>query len=364
MLTRPVKKAGPRKKKTEPDPKKIKRLAKVFDLIICDESDNIGHRQSLYWRLIRQLRKTAKGFFLLSGTPADDPEQLWSQMYLVDGGKSLGKTLGMFRAVFYREQKNYFTGFNEYKFKPDLKPMLHKMMSHRALRVESDAADLPAVVPITRIVELDEEASAYYERAAKIIKERTGSPKEFRANFMRMRQISSGWLGYLDDETNSKAAVVFKSKPKMDALVDIVKSISKQDKILIMHDFRFSGHLIEVTLKSLGITFFSIRGDVKVADDALEAFERDKNIQCAIINRAGGYGLNLQIAKYQIFYESPLAFRHRKQMEARTERMGSKHKHIYRYDLLVRDTVDIKMRKAHERGSNFFKDVMNGRDKL
>jgi SWI/SNF-related matrix-associated actin-dependent regulator of chromatin subfamily A-like protein 1 len=66
---------------------------------ILDESHRIKTPHAKVTRAILQLRSNAVRRYLLSGTPvANKPDDLWSQVFFLDGGQSLGATLEQFRS--------------------------------------------------------------------------------------------------------------------------------------------------------------------------------------------------------------------------------------------------------------------------
>jgi len=68
---------------------------------VLDESHRIKTPQAKVTRAIMQLRSDAARRYLLTGTPvANKPDDLWSQIFFLDGGESLGATMEQFRSRF------------------------------------------------------------------------------------------------------------------------------------------------------------------------------------------------------------------------------------------------------------------------
>jgi len=73
---------------------RFKRMA-----IVLDESHRIKTPGARVTRAIHQLRNEAAKRYIMSGTPvANKPEDLWSQIFFLDDGASLGPTFESFRA--------------------------------------------------------------------------------------------------------------------------------------------------------------------------------------------------------------------------------------------------------------------------
>ncbi len=69
--------------------------------LILDESHRIKSPGARVTQAIHQLRHDAERRYIMTGTPvANKPEDLWSQIYFLDGGSSLGASFEEFRARF------------------------------------------------------------------------------------------------------------------------------------------------------------------------------------------------------------------------------------------------------------------------
>lgn len=338
----------------------VRRFCSVFQAMILDESTEVQSHRSLPFRVCRQIAKRAEYRFLLTGTPfGRDPTPLWSQLFLVDQGETLGKTLGLFRAAFFSEKKNFWGGF-EYTYKPAMKPVLHRMLAHSTIRYKADQAELPACVELVRKATLPKDAQSYYNEARTQLLAARGNIREQKNLFLRMRQISSGFVGYYDDDAGAKAQFKFDQNPKLEILTALLSSIDTQYKIIVFHDFVFSGMMIVDELRRLKIKYARIFGRVKDTSEQLRRFKKDESCRVLVMNTAGAFGLNLQIAKYGIFYESPVPVIERKQMERRYQRQYSPHKTVFQYDLIVKGTYDEKIRKYHKEGADLFKGIIEG----
>lgn len=353
------KKTKKKRPRLVPDMAKVRQLCKHFDGLFLDESIKIGNRAKLPFRICRQVAKRCKIVVPMCGTPFDrDPTPVWAQMFLVDRGEGLGENLGLFRGALFNEKENYWSGFPEYKFDKTKKALLTRFLAHRSLRVKVDEADLPRVNHIRKYVRLPEDTKTYYLKAKANLK--TAVTKEERENmFLRMRQISSGFLGY-KDEDGKKAKSVFAYNPKLDMLESLVESIRGEYKSIIFHDFIPSGEIVCNMLKELKIGHVWVRGKVKNAGELLEKFDHDPKTEIMVLNTAGAFGLNLQKAKYGFFYESPVSGIMRKQMERRFIRQHSEHDKVFLYDLLVKGTVDEQIRVFHRQGRDLLKAIIDG----
>jgi SNF2 family DNA or RNA helicase len=207
---------------------------------------------------------------------------------------------------------------------------------------------------------LPEDAEQYLERAKEAMKNAKGDFQAMKNAFLRLRQISSGFVGFKDDETGDRAKFEFDVNPKLDMLEALVTTFKPEHKFIVFHEFQYSSRVICDKLKELGIGHVAINGLTKKSDAARTAFKSDPKVQALVLsNSAGGYGLNLQNAKYGIYYESPVGAILRKQTEKRFDRQYSLHKTVILYDLIVRGTVDQSILNFHAEGRSLWKAILN-----
>lgn len=345
-----------------PSRSKVQKLLKLIDGCVMDEADNAATKNKLPFRICRQVSKKASIFFSLSGTPfSRDPTPLFGQMYLVDKGATLGTTLGMFRAAFFREEEDRW-GRISYIFKKTAMDELHRILANGMIRFEAPESDLPRVVPTDpQLVRLPAETWAYYNEAMQAMKDAKDDQRAMMNSFLRMRQISSGFLGYNDDELGIKASFEFPNNPKLEFMLDKISTIRPDIKFLVFHDFVFSGSMISRELDKMGIKHVRLYHKTKEPLAIRKQFDNDPETRGFILNTQGAYGLNLQKAQYGFFFERPVRRVLYLQMRRRIERQFSEHSRIWLYDYMARDTVDSRIVKFHEEGASLFAGIVDGK---
>jgi SNF2 family DNA or RNA helicase len=343
----------------KPSPAKVKALQKHFDGLICDESHQAKGVGKLPYRLCRALAKKAWMVFILTGTPhGRDPVDLWAQMMIVDGGKTLGETLTLFRSVFFSEQRDFWAG-KKYVFHKHKSGILNTILNNRSIRFRADEADLPKLVPIKKYVILPDDAMSYYRSALNIILAGQNR-REMKNAWLRMRQISSGFVGYHDDDTGTTAEFEFPENPKLDLLLSILEGLT--DKAIVFHEYTWSGLRIAAELRRLGIKHAHLHGGSPNQHEELLKF-RSPGCKVLVMQNQFGEGLNLQLARYVLYYESPISPITRKQCTRRVERQGSSHETVFTYDLICKGTVDERILDALEHGFDLFDRIIEGKGK-
>lgn len=355
------------KTKYKPSKKRVLALRDAFDTLILDESSLAGNHTSLNYRVCRKIGDNCKYVWTLNATPFNrDPTPLWAQMKLVDKGETLGEHVGLFRATFFSEHDDPWSGGKEYVFQEKKTKLLNKLIANRSIQYTADESDLPDVIEIKKEFNLSGRARTYYDKALASLRKSRGNVTELKNEFLRMRQLSSGFLGYKDDEGGrASAQLEFTPNEKLELLLVLLQSITKDHKVVVFHEYTFSGSIICRELKQLKIGHARIYGGTKDTDAELRSFTEDDDCKVMILNNAaGGRGLNLQVARYGIYYESPVSAPMRKQTRARIVRQGSQHHKVVLYDLIMKGGVDEKILEFHKEGNDLLKAILEGKVQL
>ena len=88
-----------------------------FPIVVIDELSSFKSSQSKRWRALRRVRGRIRRIIGLTGTPRPNGlEDLWPEMYLLDQGERLGRTLGAFRTRYLVPEK--MNGHIVYSYRP------------------------------------------------------------------------------------------------------------------------------------------------------------------------------------------------------------------------------------------------------
>ena len=343
------------------DPKKVERLAGL-DALVMDESTCAGHKDSLTSKLCTKLRQRAKFCYALAGRPfGRDPTLLWSQYYILDGGATFGETLGLFRAAFFNEEDNPYDpkGFSKnYTFKTKMKDKMMRIAQHRSIAyAEKECIEVPDWSPsIIEEVLLPEEAKAYYKHVVEEVIAARGNLREMDNAFLRMRQLSSGFLGFKNSETDQKVEIEFAENPKLELLLDLLDEVPLDRKAVIFYDYTHSGRKIYEALRAAKRKPIWLWSGTKDSAAEQKRFQEDPDCDVAIINnKVGAYSIDgLQVANYVFYFESPVGVLEREQSEKRVKRQGQLHK-VFQYDLVTKGTLDKRILDFHKDGADLLK---------
>jgi SNF2 family DNA or RNA helicase len=88
-----------------------------FPIVVIDELSSFKSAQAKRWKALRRVRGRIKRIIGLTGTPRPNGlEDLWPEVYLLDQGARLGRTLGAFRAQYLVPEK--MNGHIVYSYRP------------------------------------------------------------------------------------------------------------------------------------------------------------------------------------------------------------------------------------------------------
>ena len=137
-----------------------------WNLLIVDESSSFKSPRAKRFRALKSVIKHLNYTVLLSGTPSPNGlEDLWSQIYLLDQGERLGRTITM-----YRNDHFFQAGYMGYdlKIRNGSALKIKEAISDICMSMNAeDYIDVPEKISIIEHVELPTEAMAQYKKLEK-----------------------------------------------------------------------------------------------------------------------------------------------------------------------------------------------------
>jgi len=140
-----------------------------FDAVVIDELSSFKSPKAQRFKALRKTITRSSRVIGLTGTPAPNGLiDLWSQIYLLDGGERLGKTVTGFRErYFVPNQRNQTTIFN-YTPKPETERRINELISDICISMKAeDWLEMPERIDSIQSVRLSEKEMAGYEKFEK-----------------------------------------------------------------------------------------------------------------------------------------------------------------------------------------------------
>lgn len=210
-----------------------------FDMLVVDESSSFKNPAAKRFKALRKCLPCFERVVILTGTPAPNTlMDLWSQMYLLDRGEALGRTLTAYRSTYFVPDKTngpvvYSYRLRDKKCEKDIYDRISgKVMSLKA----ADYLKLPKRIDNVVKVQLPEKVKKIYGKMEKELvlgmadKEVTATSAAALSN--KLLQIANGSV-YTD-----AGAVVHVHDAKLDALAEIIEA-NEGKNILVFYSFRF-----------------------------------------------------------------------------------------------------------------------------
>jgi SNF2 family DNA or RNA helicase len=137
-----------------------------FDLVIVDELSSFKSPKARRFRALRKVRPLIKRIVGLTGTPAPNGLiDLWAQVYLLDQGERLGKTITGYRERYFVPDKRNRTTIFSWAPKPGAEEAIHKKLSDLCISMRAeDWLELPERIDNLVMVKLPPKAWMQYEQ--------------------------------------------------------------------------------------------------------------------------------------------------------------------------------------------------------
>ena len=137
-----------------------------FDMIVIDELSSFKSPSAKRFRQLRKVRPYASRIVGLTGTPAPNGLiDLWSQIYLLDKGQRLGKTVGAYREAYFKPAKMDRSRHIVYEWAPrdGADQEIHNKLSDLCVSMRAeDWLDLPERIERVVPVRFDPDTQAQY----------------------------------------------------------------------------------------------------------------------------------------------------------------------------------------------------------
>ena len=138
-----------------------------FDGVVLDESSSFKNPQSKRFKAMKKVLDRIRWLVLLTGTPAPNGlEDLWAQIYLLDQGHRLGRTITSFREAFFTQDRSYpGQQYRTYSPQPGADKRIEEAISDICVSMKAeDYLELPEYIEDVVPVELDAAAKKAYKK--------------------------------------------------------------------------------------------------------------------------------------------------------------------------------------------------------
>ena len=291
-----------------------------FDLVVVDEASAYKNAQTDRWKALRDVNRTVKGLWMLTGTPAaQSPLDAYGLAKLVNP-KGVPPFYGQYRDT-------VMTKVSEYTWipKPGAQQLVHNILQPAIRFEKADCLDLPPLTFVDRDAPMTPQQIKYYQTMKKqMLIEAAGeeiSSINAAAKLNKLLQIAGGAV-----YTDNREVVEFDVSNRLKVVHEVIEEASQ--KVLVFVPFTHTIELLKNYLEGKGIVCDVINGSVPVARRAeiVKEFQTQPNPHVLLIQpQAASHGLTLTAADTIIWYAPTTSVETYLQANARIDRPGQKH---------------------------------------
>lgn len=270
-----------------------------FDGVVLDESSSFKNPQSKRFKALKKVLDRIRWLVLLTGTPAPNGlEDLWAQIYLLDQGQRLGRTITSFREAFFTQDRSYpGQQYRTYSPQPGADMRIEAAISDICVSMKAeDYLELPDYVEDVVPVELDDAAKKAYEKLEReALLQVDGSTITAGTAAVlngKLLQLCSGAVY----DTGGQAIEIHSCK--VEAFMETMERLNGQHAIV----FYWYRHELERLLKALAEKFPGLRVRVYAGEED-ERLWNAGELDLLLAHPAScGYGLNLQYGGHHMIW--------------------------------------------------------------
>lgn len=308
-----------------------------FDMLVIDELTSFKNPGSQRFKAMRIARPRMKRVVGLTGTPAPNGlMDLWGQIYCLDMGKRLGKSITRYRDTYFDAHR-----WNNIIVRCDVKKgcdeIIRNLISDICLSMQAkDYLQLPDMIIHDIPVELPPRTMDAYRKferdnVLEFTKSHTGELDKVLANsaaglMNKLSQFANGAV--YDDEHNVHGV----HTDKADKLAEIVEA-ANGESILVFYQFKHDIPRIIDRLKGYKVEVYTTEKQLRDWNDG--------KIDVLLAHPAStAYGLNMQQGgHYIVWFGTGWDLELFQQANARLHRQGQRHP-VTVYKLICKGTID------------------------
>lgn len=327
----------------------------AFPTIIIDEFQSFKSYNAQRFKALRKIRSGVTQLIGLTGTPTPNGlMDLWSQVYLLDGGERLGRNITAYRNQFFTPGL-HMNGYPvQWIPNPNAKQQILNNIRDVVMSIDKVDFGVPLVLN-NMTAHMDEKETKMYRTLLKervLVLDGKHIVEAVNAGVLtaKLSQMASGALYKETGSTQFKLIHTHKLE-----LTDYIIQNTTPEPVLIAYYFQSDREMLLAYLKGQGI-------DARVFDKTPEMIYawNNKQIPVMLIQPASaGFGLNLQMGgSTLIWYTIPWSLELYEQTIARLHRNGQKNP-VKVYHLLTKGTIDERILPIMQKKGASQQDVLN-----
>lgn len=310
-----------------------------FDMIVIDELSSFKSNTAARFKALRKVRPMSARVVGLTGTPAPNGLiDLWTQMYLLDMGERLEKTITAYRSKYFKPGRTNGQVVFDYKPNSGSENAIYSRISDICISMKADDyLDLPDLIEIPVEVSMSDRQMRQYEKfeeeqVLKLQDEGDISAVNAAALSNKLLQYANGAVYDADRNIHEL------HEAKLDALEEIVEA-ANGSPVLVFYSFRHDVARIMKRLKAYRPKEIGGQEDIQAWNEG--------RIPVMLAHPASaGHGLNLQQGGHiMVWFGLPWSLELYQQANARLHRQGQSQP-VRSYAIMTKGTMDADVKKA------------------
>ncbi len=267
-----------------------------FEMVVIDELSSFKSGKAQRFRALKKVRRYIKRIVGLTGTPSPNGLlDLWSQVYLLDEGQRLGKTLSAYKDAYFTPGRRGPQGvIYNWDLKDGMEPEIYKKLSDLCISMKTeDHIVLPEALFIRQEIILPDKALAMYRQLEKdtLLPFADGDIDAGTAAILANKLLQMAGGAAYDENGNVKAI----HDAKLDKLARLIEEANGQP-LLVYYNYKHERDRI--------LARFPEAYEVK-SPNAVQKWNAGE-IPILLANPASaGHGLNLQFGGHIVIWFSP-----------------------------------------------------------
>lgn len=308
-----------------------------FPIVVIDELSSFKSAQAKRWKALRKVRGRIRRIIGLTGTPRPNGlEDLWPEIYLLDKGERLGRTLGAFRARYLIPEK--MNGHIVYSYRPreGAEAEVYEALGDICMSIrKEDVLSLPGQIYEDVVLEAPPDIMRQYKQFERDkVLECLGADGGIIAGTEaaltnKLLQFANGAIYDMEGQAHPLHTV------KLEALEELLEAAGG-DPVLVLYSYKHDADRIRERVKCRALD----------TSEDIDAWNRGE-IPVALAHPASiGHGLNLQDGGHIIiWYGLTWSLELYQQANERLNRPGQKN--VCRvYHLILKGTHDERVLKS------------------
>lgn len=323
------------------------RNAWPFDMVVIDESTSFKNSQSKRFKAIKLVLDRISRIVILTGTPAPNGlEDLWAQIYMLDQGARLGKTLTSYREAFFTQDWAHpGQQYRTYSPQDGADIRIRAAIADICVSMKAeDYLELPDYIENIIPVALDAKAKKAYDKLEREmlleVDDQTITAGSAAVLNGKLLQLCSGAVYDAEGQT------VHVHDCKIEAFLEVVEQLHEEHALV----FYWFQHELERLLSALEASGLRVR--VYRGPEDEQAWNSGQ-VDILLAHPAScGYGLNLQAGGHHaIWFGYPnWALEIYQQANKRLHRQGQRYP-VIAHHLVVQGGMDEDVIEAlHDKG--------------